>query len=119
MLENDPSRAGHGAMSAFPDQLFGAEVTLARCAVEIPDPSLRITGSSPELELRATRDQAHLRVSGIGVIAAEGGRRVWIDPASEAATTELCAWLVSTITAFLLAQQGRFALHSSIVDVNG
>jgi hypothetical protein len=60
-----------------------------------------------------------MRIAGVGAIAAEGGTDVYIDPASAAARAELRAWLFSTIAALLLAQQGRFALHSSVVDVRG
>jgi hypothetical protein len=60
-----------------------------------------------------------MRISGVGAIAAEGGSHVRIDPTSTAAAVELRAWLFSTMAALLLAQQGRFALHSSVVDMHG
>ena len=34
-------------------------------------------------------------------------------------TTEPVPWLHATVGAFVLAQQGRFALHANVVDVNG
>jgi hypothetical protein len=106
-------------MNGFPAELLGAKISVGHCAVEIKDPLLRVAGGDPETELRATRERAHMRIAGVGAIAAERGTHVSIHPISPAAVVELRAWLFSTITALLLAQQGRFALHSSVVAVNG
>jgi HPr Serine kinase C-terminal domain len=118
-LQSDPGPSREAVMSGFPKELLGAEITVGRCTTEVNDPLLRIAGGDPEMELRATRERAHLRISGVGAIAAERGTHVCVDPASAAAFAELQAWLFSTITALLLAQRGRFALHSSVVDLHG
>jgi hypothetical protein len=116
-FQDDVSHSKEAAINGFPRELFGAAITVGRCALEISEPLFSI--ADPTLELRATRERAHLRISGLGAIAAEGGTRVCIDPVSPSATAELEAWLVSTIAALLLAQQGRFALHSSVLDLHG
>jgi HPr Serine kinase C-terminal domain len=118
-LQGNPGLSRKTAMSGFPSHLLGARITVDRCAVEVNDPLLRITAADPEIELQATRERAHLRIPGVGAIAAEHGTQVCVDPASDAAVAELQAWLFSTITALLLAQRGRFALHSTVVDVRG
>jgi hypothetical protein len=44
---------------------------------------------------------------------------VTVDPAPGAHPGDVEAYLYATVTALLLVQQGRFAVHATLVDVGG
>lgn len=71
------------------------------------------------VRLVADRDRALLEVEGVGRFAVESGRRIVVEAAPDADPHALEMWLHGSVAALLLAQQRRFALHASVVDVDG
>lgn len=70
---------------------------------------------------RLTADASHaiVRAEAVGTFYVATGSvvRVDVEPDAEAAT--VTTWLHGTVAALLLAQRGSFALHASVVDVDG
>ena len=67
----------------------------------------------------ADHDHALLEVEAVGRFAVESGRRIFVEAAPDADPHALEMWLHGTVAALLLAQRRHFALHASVVDVDG
>jgi hypothetical protein len=76
-------------------------------------------GRPGTVEVVADKRRAVVRVPGVAVFAVEEGARVLYEPAIGSHPGEIDAWLHATVTALLLAQQGRFALHATAVRIDG
>jgi hypothetical protein len=99
---------------------------VAGATIVVAPPPFRLTAplvDAPILggaaQLTADRGRAILRVPDVGSFAIAGGSDVWLDaePGADEDATEV--WLHGTVAALVLAQQGRFALHASVVEVEG
>ena len=101
---------------ALPTDIHGATVTAgpAPSAVEAPI----LDASWPDLgaDISSSRTHTACRLPGGGRFWVEHGNRVVVEAGDE---DQPVPWLHATVGAFVLAQQGRFALHANVVEVNG
>lgn len=102
--------------SALPRRIHGAEVTEGPISALVDDPLVSFGGVEAEFELTMSPVQALCRLPGGGRFWIERGKRVVVDAA---AGDQPNPWLHATVSAILLAQQGRFALHANVVDIGG
>lgn len=64
------------------------------------------------------REVAHLTIPGAGLVRVDdAGRRVTVEPEAAGDPSLLDAWIFGTVAAVVGAQQGRFALHASAIEV--
>jgi hypothetical protein len=104
--------------SQIPAVLLGAPVIRRAVAWEIEQPE--VVRDFPGMQhVRANRRQALLRIPEVATCAVQDGARVFYEPAPDAHPGDIAALLHATVTALLLAQQGRFALHATSVRVEG
>jgi len=69
--------------------------------------------------IRAGERAAWIEVRDVARYLVEDGALVTVDVATGAAPVVVRRWLHGIVTAFIVGQQGRFALHASVVDVDG
>ena len=69
--------------------------------------------------LVADRDRAIVRVDAVGAFSVENGNTVRFDPEPGVEPATVTTWLHGSVAALLLAQRGRFALHASVVEIDG
>ena len=100
-------------------ELLDATVEFAPAGVEPTNPLVDRLLPGGFAHLSADRRRALLRVPGVATFAVVDGAHVALDPAPAVAEEALWMWLRGTVAALLLAQRGRFALHASVVDVDG
>lgn len=100
----------------LPDSIAGVQVTSGPAQLEIADAPLRRGRPDGPLLIEADHTRASISVAGVGRFVVRDGRHVeaLIEDPEQAA-----GWLHGTVTALLLAQQGRFALHASTVEIDG
>jgi hypothetical protein len=100
-------------------ELLGATVEVGRPDFEVAHPVV----DRPLVEgfghVLADSEYAVLRIPDVGTFAIARGERVFCDIDPQAPPGAVSMWLHGTVAALLLAQRGRFALHASVVDVNG
>jgi hypothetical protein len=70
-------------------------------------------------ELIASERRAVFRVPGVAAFFVEDGARVTVEPATESDNSAINTYLHGTVTALLLAQRGKFALHASVARIDG
>jgi hypothetical protein len=100
-------------------ELIGAPVEVAPPAFELCEPAFDRPLAGSFAHLTADRRRALLRVPRVGVFGVSDGAHVTFDPAPAVGEEAVSAWLHGPVAALLLAQRGRFALHASVVDVDG
>jgi hypothetical protein len=98
----------------------GAEVRLAPVDGTVESPLLEVGAADvpSQLYLVANRTHAHLRVPEVGCFAVANGTEVRVAPCAAADSAAIDGCLHGTVTALVLGQQRRFALHANVVRVN-
>lgn len=108
-----------GGADPLPVRLLDAAVVEGvwdpRVATELP----RVSPTGEPVVVRADRSTALVAVRGVADYLVQAGELVTVArvPGAEAAAVRL--WLHGTVTALLAGQQGRFALHASVVSIAG
>jgi hypothetical protein len=100
-------------------ELFGIHVEVAPAGFELTQSPLDRILAGGLARLAADPRRALLHVAGVGTFAIADGARVAFEPAPGVGPDLPWTWLYGTVAAVLLGQQGRFALHASVVDVDG
>jgi HPr Serine kinase C-terminal domain len=100
------------------DELLGVSVEPGAPGFHLHEPVVNraLPGGG---RLVAERERAILSVSGVGTFAVERGSRISFQQDAEITAGALSVWLHGTVTALLLAQRGQFALHASVVEIDG
>jgi len=99
----------------LPTTIHGAAVTAGSAPSVVHAPLLTAQWVD-DARISSSRTQTALDVPGGGRFWVERGERVVVDAGPE---DQPVPWLHSTVGAFVLAQQGRFALHANVVEING
>ena len=100
-------------------ELMDASVEVAPAGFRLTDPVLDVPLFRGRGHLVANADHAILEVAGVATFAISEGRRIRVDPVPGAPAGAVSLDLHGTVVALLLAQRGRFALHASVVDIDG
>ena len=100
-------------------ELMGVSVEVAPPGFQLSSPVIDREFPAGRGHLVAEAERAILRVAGVGTFAVLEGARVRFDPVPGAAPGAVSMWLYGTVSALLLAQRGRFALHASVVAIDG
>ena len=100
-------------------ELLGVTVDPGPIRSELREPVIDASLAGGAARLAANRTHAILRADGIGTFEVAEGRRVSFEPQAGADERAVAMWLYGTVAALLLAQRGEFALHASVVDVDG
>jgi hypothetical protein len=100
-------------------ELMGADVEIGPAGFDIADPVIDRTLPGGRAHLVAEPSRAVLRIADVGTFAVADGRHIRFDPEEGVQPSAASPWLHGTVAALLLAQRGRFALHASVVDVDG
>jgi hypothetical protein len=99
----------------IPAAVYGARVRRGVARRDVPEPLIDEDWGAGG-RIVSSREQAAVLVPQAGRFWVERGAEVTV----EAAPTERpTAALFGTVGAFVLAQQGRFALHASVVEIDG
>lgn len=100
-------------------ELMGASVERATAGFRITDPT--VDGPLPwgDGHMVADPRRAILQVREVGTFAIADGSLVRFDPELGALPGSVSMWLHGSVAALLLAQRGRFALHASVVEIDG
>lgn len=106
------------SVTDLPAVLEGATVRVGRVACAVRSPLVE-HGALPGTVLVANRDQAFLHVPGVASFSVRAGSEVMVHPGADATLGEVEAFLYGTVTALVLGQQRRFALHATTVSVAG
>jgi hypothetical protein len=101
------------------DMLLGVRVERALPDLQIEKPIVDRPLPGGLRHLAADREQAILSVTGVGTFAVERGNRIRFWPAADVPDGAVSVWLQGSVTALLLAQRRCFALHASVVDIDG
>jgi HPr serine kinase-like protein len=100
-------------------ELMGASVEVASAGFDLPHPPLDVRFPEGIAHLVADRDHAIMSVAGVGTFAIAEGSRIRFEPEPSAPASAVSTWLHGTVAGLLLAQRGRFALHASVVEIDG
>jgi hypothetical protein len=103
--------------TALPSSIHGARVSVGVAPTQVDAPEIdRPWGEDGSGSLVSSRTQTAFDIPGGGRFWVERGEHVVVEagPGDEPAP-----WLHGTVGAFVLAQQGRFALHANVVEVDG
>lgn len=103
-------------IDALPTEIHGAAVTAGRARSVVEAPKLDASWADVGADISSSRTQTACRVAGGGRFWVERGNRVVVEAGDD---DRPVPWLHATVGAFVLAQQGRFALHANVVEVNG
>ena len=105
------------SLALVPETLLGAVVAPGPAELVVDAPL--IDQRSPDGGcVLADRRRALVTVPGVADYLIEDGARVTLDTAAGAHPADVEAYLYATVTALLLVQQGRFAIHGTLVDVD-
>ena len=101
---------------SLPPSVYGATVTEGVVRHEVREPLVDHEFPDDGGRIVSSREQTDLAMPGAG--------RFWIERGSSIvvqadAADRPAAWLYATVGAFALAQQGRFALHASVIEIDG
>jgi hypothetical protein len=105
-------------MSAVLDEVLGVPVTFGPVSRGVEDPVVERFGAGGG-GFSANASRATLHVPGVAAFAVDDGARVTVDAGDDPDHHGINAYLHGTVTALLLAQRGSFALHASVVRVDG
>jgi hypothetical protein len=100
-------------------ELPGVAVKIGPASFELTSPDVDEQILAGAAHLVADSRRAILRVPGVGTFAIADGRSLSFDPESSVREGAASVWLHGTVAALALAQQGRFALHASVVEIDG
>lgn len=98
------------------DHIHGAEVTAGPVPERVDDAIVEKRFAELDAEVSLSRTQAVCRLPGGGRFWVRDGRQVVVEAGAE---DDPVPWLHATVGSLVLAQQGRFALHGNVVDVDG
>lgn len=101
------------------DELFDASVELGKPRFTITRPVVERSLFAGRCRLVADRDRAVLSVTDVATFAVAGGTSIRLQPEEASSPEAVTAWLHGTVAALLLAQRGLFALHASVVSLEG
>lgn len=112
-----PPQDGRDPLVPVPE-LMGTSVAVATPDFVITDPvvDVALPGGA---HLIADSRRAILRVGDVGTFAIADGSRIAFEPVAGAVAGSASVWLHGTVAALLLAQRGRFALHASVIEIDG
>lgn len=105
-------------MTNLPKGLEGASVRTGRVRFTVKSP-LVVHGRRPLPALVASREHACLHVPEVASFSVRAGTEVVVEPCAGSIPDEIEAYLYGTVTALVLGQQQRFALHATTVGVAG
>ena len=98
--------------------VLGITVEVGDAALSVAEPVVdRALGPGTRLVADATR--AILEVDGLATFAVAHGDQIRAEPEPGLPRDALFPWLHSIVAALVLAQRGHFALHASVVGING
>jgi hypothetical protein len=100
-------------------EVLGARVEAAPTGFEIADPVMERLLPIARGRLVADSTRAILSVEDVATFAIESGSEIRVDAEPGASESEVSVWLHGTVAALVLAQRGTFALHASVVAVDG
>jgi hypothetical protein len=114
-----------GAVRDLAGDLLGATVVEGRLA-PFDDRGWRVPpvpwdDGRPDAAVRVRADDrcALVRIYEVGSFLIEDGERVVVDAEPGAGAIHVEAWLHGTVAAVVAGQQGRFALHATVVELDG
>jgi HPr serine kinase-like protein len=103
--------------SSLPASIHGATVTVGVAPTQVDAPGIdRPWGEDGSGSIVSSHTQTACVIPGGGRFWVERGEHVVVEAGPD---DEPAPWLYGTVGAFVLAQQGRFALHANVVEVNG
>jgi hypothetical protein len=85
---------------------------------EIDEPEVQ-RGIADRHFVRGNRRRAVIQAGGVARFGVADGAQIIYEPAPDAHPGDIEAYLHASVTAMLLAQQGRFALHATLVRAAG
>lgn len=100
-------------------ELMGTRVELAAPDFDLTTPLVDRELPGGWGHLLADPSHAIMRVHGVGTFAVAEGSRIRFEPEPDVPPDTVSVWLHGTVAALLLAQRGRFALHASVVEIDG
>jgi hypothetical protein len=110
-------RAALQHRSSLPASIHGATVTVGVAPTQVDAPGInRPWDEDGDGSIVSSRTQTAVVIPGGGRFWVERGEHVVVEAGPD---DEPAPWLYGTVGAFVLAQQGRFALHANVVEVNG
>jgi hypothetical protein len=110
-------RAALQHRSMLPASIHGARVTVGVAPTQVDTPGMhRPWGEDGAGSVVSSRTQTACVIPGGGRFWVERGEHVVVEAGPD---DDPAPWLYGTVGAFVLAQQGRFALHANVVELNG
>jgi hypothetical protein len=103
----------------LPTEVLGARVVTGAFASTNRRDLALLNSPSGAVRVFADRTTAVVEVDTTARYLVEHGMQITVQPAVGASTTAVRAFLHATVAALVAAQQGRFALHASVVDLDG
>jgi hypothetical protein len=103
-------------IETLPTEIHGAAVTAGPARSVVEAPILNVGRVDHGAHITSSRTQTACHIPGGGRFWVERGNRVVVEAGDD---DRPVPWLHATVGAFVLAQQGRFALHANVVEVNG
>ncbi len=98
---------------------MGVGVERAAAGFHVTDPALDAPLPWGDGHMVADPRRAILRVREVGTFAIADGSLIRFDPEPDVLPGAVSMWLHGSVAALLLAQRGRFALHASVVEIDG
>jgi hypothetical protein len=112
-----PERHPTPCRTPLPASIHGAKVTAGVAPTQVRAPGInRSWGEDGCGSIVSSRTQTACALPGGGRFWVERGEHVVVEAGPD---DQPVPWLHATIGAFVLAQQGRFALHANIVEFGG
>jgi hypothetical protein len=100
-------------------ELLGVKVGIAELRPRIADPVIDAVFMAGRARLTAVRDRALVEIDDVGAFCVENGTSIAITARPDVDRDLLSYWLGGMVLTLLLAQRGSFALHASVVEIDG
>jgi len=100
-------------------ELMGASVELAAAGFDVTDPVVDRPLPGGGGRVVAERERAIVSVPEVGTFWIADGSRIGFEPEPDVEPGAVSMWLHGTVASLLMAQRGRFALHASVVAIQG
>ena len=100
-------------------ELMGVRVADGAASFRIAAPLIDRPLPGRRGRIVADADGAILHVDAVGTFCVARGRELRFDPEPDVAPATVTTWVHGSVAALLLAQRGCFALHASVVEVDG
>jgi hypothetical protein len=100
-------------------ELMGASVELAPAGFDLTEPAIDRALPGGGGRVVAERRRAIVRVTEVGTFWIADGSRIGLEPEPGVDPGLVSMWLHGTVASLLMAQRGRFALHASVVAIQG